>query len=158
MTVPSDDPSTGTDARRRWMGLLARGATERLESVWAGLPEAPAYDRLRGPEIGLVMLRGRAGGTGARFNVGEMPVTRCTVRLADGRVGHGWIQGRDRRKAELAAAFDALLQDDATRAGLEAALLAPIAADLDARRDAAARKAAATRVEFFTLVRGDNPK
>jgi alpha-D-ribose 1-methylphosphonate 5-triphosphate synthase subunit PhnG len=104
------------------------------------------------------MLRGRAGGTGARFNVGEMPVTRCTVRLADGRVGHGWIQGRDRRKAELAAAFDALLQDEGMRNALEASLLAPIAADLDARRATAARKAAATRVEFFTLVRGDNPK
>ena len=153
MTTPSQ-----TEDRQRWMGLLARSPTDRLEAAWAALSDPPAYDRLRGPEIGLVMLRGRAGGTGGRFNMGEMPVTRCTVRLADGRIGHGWVQGRDRRKAELAAAFDGLLQDEARRADLEAALLGPAADALAARRDAAARKAAATRVEFFTLVRGDNPK
>jgi alpha-D-ribose 1-methylphosphonate 5-triphosphate synthase subunit PhnG len=153
VTTPSQ-----TEDRRRWMGLLARSPTDRLEAVWAALSDPPAYERLRGPEIGLVMLRGRAGGTGGRFNMGEMSVTRCTVRLADGRVGHGWVQGRDRRKAELAAAFDGLLQDEARRADLEAALLGPAADALAARRDAAARKAAATRVEFFTLVRGDNPR
>jgi alpha-D-ribose 1-methylphosphonate 5-triphosphate synthase subunit PhnG len=108
---------------------------------------------LRRPEVGLVMLRGRAGGSGRRFNLGEMTVTRCAVRLADGTVGHGYVQGRDKAKAELVARFDALLQTDAGR-DLLPALVEPLAAAQAAARAETARKAAATWVEFFTLARG----
>ncbi len=66
---------------------------------------------MRGPEGGLVMVRGRAGGGGAPFNLGEMTVTRCTVRLGSGLVGHAYVAGREPRRAELAALVDALMQD-----------------------------------------------
>jgi alpha-D-ribose 1-methylphosphonate 5-triphosphate synthase subunit PhnG len=143
--------------RARWMGVLARATRSELEAVWKSLPERPDYELLRRPEIGLVMVRGRAGGTGNPFNFGEMTVTRCAVRLGDGTTGHCYAAGRDGRKAELAALFDALLQG-ADRNRLEREVIAPLADRQAADRAIASRKAAATKVEFFTMVRGDNPK
>jgi len=141
-------------ARQRWMAVLARAGTAELE---AGLERAlggvPEYRVLRGPEAGLVMLRGRAGGAGERFNLGEMTVTRCTVRVeaSGGLVGHAYVAGREARRAELAALADALLQDQARRDALEAVLVAPLARAQAATQEETARKAAATRVEFFTM-------
>ncbi len=33
------------------------------------------------PRPGMTLVRGRMGGTGSPFNLGEMTVTRCVVRL-----------------------------------------------------------------------------
>ncbi len=101
------------------------------------------------------MVRGRAGGTGAPFNIGEMTVTRCALRLRDGTVGHAYVQGRDKAHAERAALVDALMQTDAAPR-IEAAVLGPLAAEAAAARRARSAKAAATRVEFFTMVRGED--
>jgi alpha-D-ribose 1-methylphosphonate 5-triphosphate synthase subunit PhnG len=142
-------------ARAGWMSVLARATAEDVEAAWHGLGDPPAYHVVRGPETGLVMVQGRAGGTGARFNLGEMTVTRCTVELADGRVGHAYIGGRDRRHAERAAALDAMLQDPGRRPVLEAGVIAPLRARQEEQRAAARARAAGTRVEFFTMVRGE---
>jgi alpha-D-ribose 1-methylphosphonate 5-triphosphate synthase subunit PhnG len=142
--------------RAQWMGVLARATRAELETAWANLSERPQYEVLRRPEIGLVMVRGRAGGTGNPFNFGEMTVTRCAVRLSDGTTGHCYAAGRDGRKAELAALFDALLQSvDGAR--LQASVISPLARRQRADRELVSRKAAATKVEFFTMIRGDNP-
>jgi alpha-D-ribose 1-methylphosphonate 5-triphosphate synthase subunit PhnG len=133
------------------MGVLARASAAEIEDRLALLPPPPAHIRLRGPETGLVMVRGRAGGDGAPFNLGEMTVTRCAVRLADGRVGHAYVAGRDGRQAELAALCDALMLDAAARPDVARAVIAPLAAAQARRRDAQARRAAATRVQFFTM-------
>ena len=140
--------------RARWLGILAQASTAELERFWATLEPEPVLDQMRRPEIGLVMLRGRAGGSGRRFNLGEMTVTRCAVRRPGGAIGHGYVQGRDKRKALLVAGLDALLQEDAKRR-IERDLIAPLAADQEAARAALRARAAATRVEFFTLRRGD---
>jgi alpha-D-ribose 1-methylphosphonate 5-triphosphate synthase subunit PhnG len=141
-------PCPATDPERRaWMAVLARAAAEDIAAL---LPALPAHEWLRAPETGLVMVRGRAGGDGAPFNLGEMTVTRCAVRLGDA-VGHAYVAGRDKRQAELAALADAALQDPARRAGLLAALIAPLAERQQAAREAEARRAAATKVEFFTM-------
>ena len=142
------------EQRRRWLAVLARAATDQLEARWAETGQ-PALTLLRQPETGLVMARGRAGGTGQRFNLGEITVTRCAVQSADGHIGHGYVAGRDKRKAELVASFDALLQAQSRRAALLERVVEPLAAAQAAARAATARKAAATRVEFFTLVRGE---
>jgi alpha-D-ribose 1-methylphosphonate 5-triphosphate synthase subunit PhnG len=139
-------------ARQHWMGLLARAAPARLAALF---PDLPAHDLLRPPEIGAVMVRGRAGGTGAPFNLGEMSVTRCVVRLASGEVGHALVQGRDKTHAARAALVDALMQTGAAQA-FHASVLDPLQADETARRSARASHAAATKVEFFTLVRGED--
>jgi alpha-D-ribose 1-methylphosphonate 5-triphosphate synthase subunit PhnG len=149
---PVDDP---TAPRHRWMSVLALASRDELERGWFDLPMRPAYRRLRGPEVGLVMVRARAGGTGTRFNLGEMTVTRCSVELPDGTAGHAYTGGRDRRHAELAAVFDALLQREAWATLMET-LVEPLARAQAARRQAATARAAASRVEFFTMVRGED--
>lgn len=144
-------------ARQRWMAVLARATAAELEQARARHAADVGYTPLRAPETGLAMVRGRAGGTGNRFNLGEITVTRCAVRMADGRTGHAYVAGRSRRHAELAALFDALLQDPDARPVLEAELIAPLAQAQQAARDRRQRQAAATRVDFFTMVRGEDP-
>ena len=99
-----------TTARKEWISTLAKAPPAELQRLIA---ELPAHDLLRPAEVGAVMVRGRVGGTGAPFNLGEMSVTRCSVRLADGTVGHAWVQGRDKDHARRAAVVDALMQTDA---------------------------------------------
>lgn len=139
-------------ARKRWMSILARSAPQRLTAL---MPDLPAHEMLRAPEIGAVMVRGRAGATGAPFNLGEMTVTRCSVRLACGAVGHAWVQGRGKDHARRAAAIDALMQTDAA-ADIAARVLTPLEGEAAATRAARAVRAAATKVEFFTMVRGED--
>jgi len=147
---------TNIEARRRWMSVLAKAESDELETVWTELGSVPDYRVLRGPEIGLVMVRGRAGGTGTRFNLGEMTVTRCTVELADGAVGHAYVRGRRRRHAEIAAVLDGLLQDPTRRAAVGERTVERLAAAETARRRTAEARSAATRVDFLTLVRGED--
>jgi len=131
------------------MAVLARATADELAVAVHG--RLPPFTRLRGPEAGLVMLRGRAGGTGAPFNLGEATVTRCTVRTLDGQVGHAYCLGRDLQQAELAAALDAALQDPARSQELETVVIQPLAAAQAARREMLSRRAVATQVQFFTL-------
>jgi len=141
-----------TNPRQDWMSTLAKAAPDRLAAL---LPDLPEHALLRPPEVGAVMVRGRIGATGAPFNLGELTVTRCSVRLDCGAVGHAWVQGRSRDHARRAAVVDALMQTDAA-AEVAAHVLAPLAAGAQALRAARAAKAAGTRVEFFTLVRGED--
>ena len=67
----------------------------RLEAI-----ALPAHEDLREPENGLVMVRGRVGGDGAPFNLGEATVSRAAVRLSTGEVGFGYTLGRDRHEGE----------------------------------------------------------
>jgi alpha-D-ribose 1-methylphosphonate 5-triphosphate synthase subunit PhnG len=138
-------------ARRRWMGILARADAASITARLEAAPPLPATTRLRGPETGLVMARGRQGGDGAPFNLGEVTVTRCSVRSAEGRIGHAYVAGRDMAQAELAARLDAALQDPGRRAALLEAVIEPLAAAQAAAAAAVAARAAATRVQFFTM-------
>ena len=137
--------------RRRWMAIAARAPAERIEDLLRRCAPLPPHTRIRGPEGGLVIVRGRAGGGGAPFNLGEMTVTRCTVRTETGQIGHAYIAGRDEKRAELAALIDALMQDTARAPEIEAAVIAPLEAHQAARRAERSRKAAATQVQFFAM-------
>lgn len=151
MTEGAASTTQDTAARQRWMGVLARASAGEIAARLRHAPPLPEHTRLRGPEIGLVMVRGRQGGDGAPFNLGEMTVTRCAVGVVGARVGHGFVAGRDKEKAELAAVLDAALQDPALRPTLLDAVVEPLAAAQAERAAATARKAAATRVDFSTL-------
>lgn len=143
--------------RQRRLRLLARADRATLEAAWQGLDDQPGYRRLKQPETGLVMVRARAGGVGQRFNFGEMTVTRCVVALEpDGLMGVGYVQGRDHRKAELVALFDAVMQDPARAGQVERDLVVPVERGLLAARQAREAKVAATKVDFFTMVRGED--
>ena len=139
-----------TTQRQGWMAILARASAEDLSARLAALDPLPEAETLRAPETGLVMVRGRAGGDGDAFNLGEMTVTRCAVRLG-AHIGHAYIAGRDHSKARLAALLDAALQDQALQPALLKSIIEPLATAQQAARAAEARKAAATRVDFFTM-------
>lgn len=142
--------------RADWLGVMSRSKTGELESLAKPVTETVDFERLRPPHVGLVMVRGRAGGTGQIFNLGEMTVARASVRLSDGTVGHGYIQGRDKRQAEFAAVLDALLQQEDRRADILRAVIEPLRAKAEFRRIERSRKAASTKVEFFTMARGED--
>ena len=148
-------PSPSHAPRRDWLAVLARASLADLEAL-APLPGTlPPITYVREAETGMVMLRGRIGGTGDAFNLGEASVTRCALRFADGPLGVGYTLGRNRRKAELVAVFDALLQDPVAHPDLAAAVIVPLAQRQAGQREAASRSTAESRVEFFTIVRGD---
>lgn len=157
MPQKNDIRSTSPDKaeRQRWLAVLARATAQELAAVIERLGGEPAHTILKAPESGAVMIEGRAGGTGRRFNLGEATMTRCFVRLADGTVGASFALGTDRVKARHAALIDALLQNRDHGAPLFQHEVAPLAARQQAARDLASRKAAATKVDFFTLVRGE---
>ncbi len=137
------------------MGILAQAPAKDLDRLWSEQGISPKYTWLRQPEIGAAMVRGRAGGTGAPFNLGEVTVTRCSLQLQSGEVGHAYVQGRNKAKATQAALVDAMMQTE--MAGpLATLVLEPLAADRKATQRARASKAAATKVEFFTMARGED--
>ncbi|KQU79104.1 phosphonate C-P lyase system protein PhnG [Mesorhizobium sp. Root102] len=142
--------------RKAAMATLAQSSGDDIVRFWneAGLPSDA--ELLRGPETGLVTLRGRIGGGGAPFNVGEATVTRATVRLPSGQVGHCYALGRDKQKAKLAAIADALWQDPGHRAKVETGLIAPLRSALTATHEKRRAETAATKVDFFTMVRGED--
>ena len=155
--LPADQQSEPTEraARRRAMALVARARRAELAAIAERWPDHGARD-LRPVESGLVMLRGRIGGDGAPFNIGEATVTRAVVELPSGERGYAHVLGRDAARARLAAVVDALWQKPEARADVEAAILAPIAARIAAEKAKTRAETAATRVDFFTLVRGED--
>jgi alpha-D-ribose 1-methylphosphonate 5-triphosphate synthase subunit PhnG len=148
-------PAPDTGARRAAMALLAQARAGEIERGLAAVVEAPRYVELRPVATGLVMVRGRIGGDGAPFNLGEATVTRAAVRMDSGEVGFSYLLGRDHDKARLAAVCDALWQSG-RRDAIERNVLAPIRTRLERERAEKREQAAATRVDFFTLVRGED--
>ena len=140
-------------ARQKWMSLLASAKPARLDALFPR-ERFPSFVYLRKPETGLVMLRGRIGGTGGPFNMGEATVTRCAIRLADGTVGQAFVMGRSPEHAVSAAICDALLQG--ARSDLAETVIAPLARERTERERDLALKNAATKVDFFTMVRGED--
>ena len=141
--------------RKAWMGLLAKAPEGRVAALLDAAITRPEFTGLRAPAIGSAMVRGRAGGTGAPFNIGEVTVTRCALTLVSGDVGHAYIQGRRKSDAEAAALVDALMQGR-NAAAVRKAVLVPLEAEQSAAKTARAEKAAATKVEFFTMARGED--
>lgn len=141
--------------RKAWMSLLAKAPAGRAATLLDAVVTRPAFTWLRQPEIGSTMVRGRAGGTGAPFNLGEMTLTRCALTLETGEVGHAYIQGRRKADAEVAAIIDALMQT-AHADAIRSAVLDPIETEMTAAKTARANKAAATKVDFFTMARGED--
>jgi alpha-D-ribose 1-methylphosphonate 5-triphosphate synthase subunit PhnG len=140
--------------RRAAMAVLAQAEAGEIAARLRDLA-LPAHQDLRAPENGLVMLRGRVGGDGAPFNLGEATVSRAAVRLASGEVGFGYTLGRDGDKARLIALCDALVQSRDYGGAVERGVIAPLREQLMIRRKQAAAETAATKVDFYTMVRGE---
>lgn len=140
--------------RKAAMAVLAHATAAEIAARLDAI-ELPRHDQLREPECGLVMVRGRIGGDGAPFNLGEATMSRAAVRLASGEVGYGYTLGRDREKARMIALCDALVQSDEFARSVEANVVASLRNVMLARRSQTAAEAAATRVDFYTMVRGE---
>jgi alpha-D-ribose 1-methylphosphonate 5-triphosphate synthase subunit PhnG len=165
----ADAMNRASTQRSSWMRLLALAQPDELEAAMAQLGTLPERQWLRKPETGMTMVQGRSGGTGVRFNLGEMTITRCALSLgrpgqplpagqqSGGKVGIAYVQGRSARHAESAACADALLQLPEWHAQVEEVVLIPLKRAQDARRAASSEAVARTRVDFFTMNRGENP-
>lgn len=149
----STSSAAAPEHRQRWLSVLAKAPADRLEALWREIDAVPPYTVLRRPEIGLVMVQGRISGSGVPFPAGEMTVTRAAVRLASGELGIGYVGGRQPRQAEIAATIDALGQIAEWRAPLEERIIAPLAEEAETRHRLRTAKAAATKVDFFTVAR-----
>jgi alpha-D-ribose 1-methylphosphonate 5-triphosphate synthase subunit PhnG len=136
------------------MRILALSAWDDVKVVAGHMPLV-SETFLRAAETGLVMLRGRMGGTGSTFNLGEATVTRCSVKIAQTTIGHAYVMGRNHEHARIAALCDALLQMPEHCAHIEEHIIQPLLKTHAGKAQLAAQKAAATKVDFFTLVRGD---
>jgi alpha-D-ribose 1-methylphosphonate 5-triphosphate synthase subunit PhnG len=147
-------------ARQKAMAAFAQADRKELaDGVAAGLADKAdqaGWSFLRKPETGLIMARGRMGGSGAPFNFGEVTVTRCSVTIQGGETGHATIMGRDKEKARLAALADALWQDADRRGTVEALIVEPVLDRISRVDDAIRAATQATKVEFFTLARGED--
>ena len=154
--MTSNTLSQNFSARQTWLAVRARASRIEWEAKLELANESlPTLQRVRPAEVGMLMLRGRVGGTGNPFNLGEASVVRCAVRLGNGPLGVAYALGRDKRRAELAAVFDALLQDPAHHDDLQSKLIKPLATAQAQARDRLQGEVATSKVEFFTLVRGD---
>jgi alpha-D-ribose 1-methylphosphonate 5-triphosphate synthase subunit PhnG len=140
--------------RQEALGVLASAEMKDLNGAWETWENRPDVQMIRGPETGLIMLRGRTGGGGAPFNMGEATVSRASVRIATGEVGHGYCLGRDEDKARLIAVIDALFQREPDN--IEVVILRPLRDIAYARDKQRQDETAATKVEFFTMVRGED--
>lgn len=138
------------------MAVLAQATAGEIAAGLAACGAAPAHIELRAPESGLVMVRGRVGGDGAPFNLGEATVTRAAVQMATGEIGFSYVLGRDHQKARLAALTDALWQCADSRAAVERHVVDPVRSRIALESAQTRAETAATRVDFFTLVRGEN--
>jgi alpha-D-ribose 1-methylphosphonate 5-triphosphate synthase subunit PhnG len=152
MTVT--DETSGQARRKAAMAVLAHSEAADIAG-WLDAIALPLHENLREPENGLVMVRGRIGGDGAPFNLGEATVSRAAVRLASGEIGFGYVLGRDREKAQMIALCDAMMQSADHADAVERQVLAPLRAAVASKRKRRATETAATRVDFYTMVRGE---
>lgn len=143
------------EQRRRSARVLSQADHAELAELWRAWPDPPAVEHARSPEAGLVMVQGRIGGRGARFNLGEASVTRATVVIRDAEgesTGTAYVLGNRPEHAELAAIFDAMLSSP-RREDVLRAVITPLEnrqAEADEVRGAQSRS---TVVEFFTAAR-----
>lgn len=142
--------------RKAAMAALAMASGGEIRRLWDAAGFETDAQALRGPETGLVTVRGRIGGAGAPFNFGEATVTRATVQLPGGEIGHAYALGRDKEKARLSAIADALWQNPARRAEIEEKIIAPLKAAQVSADEKRRTETAATKVDFFTMVRGED--
>ena len=143
-------------SRQEWISVLSTADWSELETLWDNSGLDDHFSVLRGPETGLVMVRGRTGGAGQPFNAGEATVTRCSIKNGNGIMGHAYVLGRNGKHAEVAARLDAALQENTTRESLISSVIEPLKQIRRQKLEEQRAKTAATKVDFFTMVRGED--
>ncbi|OEF28979.1 phosphonate C-P lyase system protein PhnG [Vibrio rumoiensis] len=148
-------PKTKT-LRQQWMSTLATADFDQLTTLWQAQHYTPDYQLIRAPEIGLAQVQARMGGTGNRFNVADITVTRCVVKLASGDLGYSYLSGRNKPHAQLAAVIDGLMQSETYQQELMLSIIKPLQMSREKKHTQRQQQVASSKVDFFTLVRGDD--
>ena len=144
------------EIRQHWMSVMAKSNSKTLIVLSDTYVTQQDFETIRPAEVGLTQVRGRMGGTGSQFNVGDMTITRCVVRSDQGHYGHSYIIGRNKDHATRAAQLDAMLQDQAHQKTMIEHIIQPLEHVLDQQQAEKAKDVAQTKVNFFTLVRGED--
>jgi alpha-D-ribose 1-methylphosphonate 5-triphosphate synthase subunit PhnG len=143
--------------RQQLLSTLARSSFSDIEQHWNSDAAQHQYQFIRKPETGMVMAVGRAGGNGEPFNMGEVTVSRCTLRLESGETGFGYVRGRNLKHVETIALIDAISQrQDAASEHVVNELLPALQQKLQQNKQQKQSGAEQTRVDFFTMVRGES--
>ena len=150
------DHTNSIERRRERLAVLARTEALEINRLWEKLGIDVNFRRLKGPVSGLIALHGRIGGGGDPFQFGEATLSRAVIELETGEIGYGQALGRDLAKVERCAVIDALAQNPEHAHQIETELIAPLRDQLIEADDSAREKVAATKVDFFTLVRGED--
>lgn len=147
---------TEADKQRQYLlSVLAKSSLQDILHHWEPLGISPDFNYLKSPEFGMVMVRAPASGSGQLFNMGEMTVTRCVIQLPSGVIGYGYTSGRDKEKSQLIAIIDACFQDEKFKMSIEENVLHSLATALREKENNEAAKVKSTKVDFFTMVRGE---
>ncbi|MEZ5657255.1 MAG: phosphonate C-P lyase system protein PhnG [Burkholderiaceae bacterium] len=139
------------EKRADWLGLLALADAALLAELADANLRDETFEVLRGPETGLMMANARLDGGGNRFNLAEIPVSRCTVRSRHGTAGVAYRIGRCPRIVSQIARLDALLQLPSHHERLRREVLAPLLVQLRRTWQQESQDSASSRVRFDTL-------
>ncbi|MBD1559239.1 phosphonate C-P lyase system protein PhnG [Vibrio sp. S9_S30] len=148
--------TTTQSERQGWMSALARTHFLHLKNLWEPLNLSPHYQVIRQAETGLIQVQSRMGSTGNPFNIGDMTVTRSVIKLPGGEMGYSYIKGRNKEHAHLAALIDALMQTETHCASLKQQVIEPLMAFMEEQTKVRRQHIATSKVEFFTMVRGED--
>lgn len=142
--------------RQRWISVLARADFDNLQKYWDAIGINSRFTTIRPAEIGLAQVQGRIGASGRKFNMGDVTISRAVIQLESGEMGYSYVQGRNKQHAEIAAIIDALMQADIYNQQLESQLIEPLAAIKLNQEQVRQQAVSSSKVDFFTLVRGED--
>jgi alpha-D-ribose 1-methylphosphonate 5-triphosphate synthase subunit PhnG len=141
--------------RKSALSVLSKSSLDSIVEQWSALGINPAFNFLKTPEVGMVMVRGQAGGDGQTFNVGEMTVTRCVVQLHSKEIGYGYTAGRNIDKSKIIALIDACFQVSIFEKNIEDRIINPLRVSIEEKQEHQKNKIETSTVDFFTMIRGE---
>lgn len=142
--------------RQQLLSVLAKSSLKDIQQHWEHSLHDFEYSPLRAPQTGMVMAVARAEGSGEPFNLGEVSVTRCAIKLTTGQTGIGYVMGSSKEHSLHVALLDALAQVDDQYEDIKLKLIQPLQQKIEQRNQQQQQKTAATKVDFLTMVRGED--
>lgn len=141
--------------RQKNLSILAKASLVTMRKYWESIGANATFVFLKKPEVGMAMVRAQAGGGSEDFNMGEMTMTRCVVRLDSEEIGYGFVAGRSKKKSELIAIIDASWQTESLKKIIEEKIIDPLYRLQIYREQKVAEDTKTSKVNFFTMVRGE---
>lgn len=141
--------------RQKNLSILAKAPLSNMLEYWEGINIDATFNFLKKPEVGMAMVRAQAGSGGENFNMGEMTMTRCVVRLDSTEIGYGFVAGRSKKKSELVALIDACWQKKSLKNIIEEKIIAPLHCVQISKEKIISENTESSKVNFFTMVRGE---